>query len=76
MKQGKASSSGVRGTKVEPTTKALNPGGVANMGNAIGNHATDTGTFRPQPTPLNAGRGFTSPGIGNKRHRGGSQGKY
>lgn len=76
MKQGRASSSGPRGQKVEPRSKAINPGGADRIGQPIGNHATDTGDFTPKPTPLNAGRGFSSPGIGTRRHRGGSQGSY
>ena len=76
MKQGRASSSGPRGQKVEPKSYAKNPGAANNIGVPTANHATDTGTFTPRPTPLNAGRGYSAPGIGTKRHRGGSQGSY
>ena len=75
-KQGRADVSGPYDRKVEPKSKAINPGGVNNLGLAQGNHATDVGTFRPHSTPLNAGRGFSAPSIGTKRHGSGSQGKY
>lgn len=75
-KQGRADSSGRHGWKVEPTSKAINPGGVNNLGLAQGNHATDVGTFKPNITPLNAGRGYSAPGIGTKQHKTGSQGRY
>lgn len=76
MKQGRADSSGPAGRKIEPRSKAINPGAVGNLGIMQGNHAMDSGTFKPNITPMDAGRGFSAPGIGNKRHDRGSQGKY
>lgn len=76
MRQGRADSSGPRGQKVEPRSTAVNPGGVANIGSAQGNHTTDNDGFKPNITPVDAGRGYSAPPIGGRCHKGGSQGKY
>jgi hypothetical protein len=77
-KQGRADVSGRYDQKVEPTSYAKNPGGVNNLGRAHGNHATDSkdGTFTPKITPMDAGRGFSAPGIRSTNRKGGSQGRY
>lgn len=76
MKQGRASTSGPADRKVEPSSRAVNPGGTNNIGRPHSNHATDSGTFIPHPTPLYAGRGYEAPSIGATTHNKGSQGKH
>lgn len=75
-KQGRADISGPYDRKIEPRSSAANPGGVGNIGLAQGNHASDGGTFRPNITPVDAGRGYSAPPIGTKTHHCGSQGKH
>ena len=77
MKQGRAGISGPADRKIEPRSTAINPGGVANLGRAHGNHASDSphGTFTPKITPMDAGRGYSAPNIGTSVHKSGSQGK-
>lgn len=75
MNQGRASVSGPADRKVEPKSTAVNPGGVANLGLAQGNHA-DGKDFTPRITPLYAGRGYEAPAITSTSHKCGSQGKY
>lgn len=67
MKQGRASHSGSSGQKVEPKSRAMNPGAVSE----IGIHEV-----RTQPNPLHAGRGYKAPMAGSQIHRSGSQGKH
>jgi len=43
MKQGRASSSGPGNRKIEPRGQSYTPGVVSQIGEALGNHATDTG---------------------------------
>lgn len=75
MKQGRASSSGMTGQKIEPRPHAINPGGVSLLGEMQGNHS-DRGTFKAKLTPMNAGRGFSAPApVACTVHKGGSQGK-
>lgn len=77
MKQGRASISGSYDQKVEPSSKAINPGAVSRIGVIQGNHATDAGDKRlDNYSSMNAGRGYSAPGIGAKTHGRGSQGKY
>lgn len=76
MKQGKASISGPADRKVEPNSRFVNPGAVSYLGEKLGNHATDGGDFPLRSTPWDAGRGYSAPAIGNKRHKSGSQGSY
>lgn len=76
MKQGRPSISGPADRKVEPSSRAVNPGGADRIGVPTANHATDTGTFTPRVTPLYAGRGYEAPGIGATTHSKGSQGKH
>jgi len=69
MKQGQASRSGSAGTKVEPSSKAVNPGGAATIG--VKRHmASDR-------TQLYAGRGYEAPMAGKTNHGNcGSQGRH
>lgn len=76
MKQGRASSSNMGSTKVEPRSHAVHPTAVSNMGNMQGNHATDGGDMRFKSTPLYAGRGLQAPMAGCTSHKAGSQGKH
>lgn len=75
MIQGRASVSGPADRKVEPRSKAINPGGAGNIGLAQGNHVED-GTFTPRITPLDAGRGYLAPAIRTTSSKSGSQGKF
>lgn len=77
MKQGQASRNTDGGQKREPIPYATNPGGVAQFGSAIGNHATedkDASGYRGEP--VHEGQGFEAPMRSQKTHRGGSQGSY
>jgi hypothetical protein len=76
MKQGHADRSGAGSRKVEPNSRAINPGGVDALGQSFGNHSMEGGTGRLVVTPLDAGRGYSAPGIGTTTHRSGSQGKH
>lgn len=62
--------------KVEPRSHAINPRGIADLGLAQGNHATDSGTFKPNISPIDAGRGYSAPDIRSTNRKGGSQGSY
>lgn len=65
------------GRKREPVAHAMNPAGVAQIGSAMGNHATDVGkTLHGASTSMDAGRGFEAPkDSGRTVHPGGSQGR-
>ena len=76
MKQGRATHSGSAGTKVEPTSHAKLPGGVAQLGQMQGNHVTEGGRVGNRGLPLYAGRGLEAPMKSQKTHKGGSQGSY
>lgn len=74
MKQGTGNSkSGSQ--KIEPRSTFVNPGAVANLGNMQGNHS-EKGDMPFRTTPMNAGRGYSAPGIGTTTHKNGSQGKH
>ena len=76
MKQGRADSSGAGHRKIEPHSKAINPGGVDAMGQSFGNHSMEGGTGRLVVTQMDAGRGYSAPRIGTTRHPCGSQGRH
>lgn len=76
MKQGRADRSGSASQKSEPNPKFVNPGAVSYLGEHLGNHSTDGGDFALKSTPWDAGRGYSAPAIGSKRHKSGSQGSY
>lgn len=67
MKQGRASSSGMGSMKVEPKSKAVSPGAVAQIG-------VHEALIVPQP--MHQGRGYSAPKSGSQVHRSGSQGKH
>ena len=68
MKQGRASSSGPGEQKREPISKAVNPAGVAQLGEHVG-------TRRAVET-LYQGHGYKAPSSGSQVHHCGSQGKH
>ena len=77
MKQGKADTSGRMSQKQEPRSRAVNPGGAANIGIRYGNHTTNNGSIpNTRRTPIDAGRGYKAPMAAEKRHPAGSQGKH
>ena len=77
MKQGHASSSGPASRKVEPRAMAMSPAGVSQIGEALGNHATDTGKIlHGSSKSMYAGKGFEAPKSGMTVHHGGSQRKH
>lgn len=75
MKQGTANSR-PGDQKVEPNSTANNPGGADGIGQHMGNHSSNGGTFTPKITSIDAGRGYSAPAIGSTSHKCGSQGKY
>jgi hypothetical protein len=68
---------GAGSRKIEPRAHAMNPAGVAQIGSAMGNHATDTGKIlHGASVSMDRGRGFEAPkDAGRTVHHGGSQGK-
>jgi hypothetical protein len=70
MKQGNAIHSASGSTKVEPVSRAVNPGAVADMGNQQ-RFAKGNG-----PIPLYEGRGLKAPMVGTTTHKAGSQGTH
>lgn len=76
MRQGKASSSSVGSTKIEPRAHAVPPAYPARLGMMQGNHASDNGTVRVQHVPMYEGRGLKAPMKGVTTHKAGSQGTH
>ena len=67
MKQGRADHSNMAGTKREPISHAVDPGGVSELGCIVAKN----------PQPLYAGRGFEAPAPKAETiHNRGSQGRY
>jgi len=77
VKQGSATTSRGGSTKVEPMSRAVSPAAVDQMGNMLGNHATDQkgGSLHGGTVPLYQGRGLEAPMVGTTIHKGGSQGR-
>ena len=76
MRQGSGNNSNA-GRKVEPSSRAINPGGVGQIGIAQGSHVTAQGKetgYRGEDHHL--GRGFMAPGIKSHSKNNGSQGSY
>jgi hypothetical protein len=48
--------------KQEPKARAVNPGGAAQIGSAMGNHTTEGGTLKNPAVPLYAGPGYAAKG--------------
>lgn len=76
MKQSRAVTS-MSGQKREPIAHAMNPAGVSQIGQAMGNHATDQGKIlHGASISMDRGRGFEAPtDAGRTVHHNGSQGK-
>ena len=67
MKQGRATTSIVGSTKSEPTSRAVNPAAVAELG---------IDESRIKSMPLYEGRGLQAPMVSETSHKSGSQGKH
>jgi hypothetical protein len=67
----------MNGKKREPIAHAMSPAGVSQIGQALGNHATDQGKIlHGASKSIDAGRGFEAPKDSGKTvHHGGSQGR-
>lgn len=77
MKQGRASISGRMDTKQEPSSRAVNPNAVGQIGLAQGGRRHDDNiTAENSAAALHAGRGYKAPSIGGTIHHSGSQGKH
>lgn len=63
--------------KREPIAHAMNPAGVSQIGQAMGNHATGVGKIlHGSSVSMDRGRGFEAPmDAGRVVHHNGSQGK-
>lgn len=66
MKQGRATSSGPGSRKIEPVSKAINPGAVADIG---------IRQIRMRPHK-DLGRGYKAPMTSSSNHKSGSQGRH
>jgi hypothetical protein len=75
MRQGRATVMGRLDGKVEPRSTAVNPAAVSQIGISLGNHCEE-GDLNPSYPSVDAGRGYSAPGIGTTTHGKGSQGKY
>jgi hypothetical protein len=76
MKQGSGHTS-VSAEKSNYQSKAVNPAHVAQMGTALGNHATGNGQILPGASvPLYRGRGLEAPMVSCESSNCGSQGKH
>jgi hypothetical protein len=63
--------------KREPIARAIDPAGVSQIGEAMGNHATSVGKIlHGASKELYAGKGFEAPKTGTTQHHCGSQGKH
>jgi hypothetical protein len=67
MKQGRAQTSIVGSTKVEPKSQGVNPACVAEIG---------IQTVRTTSIPMYEGRGLEAPMVSETTHKCGSQGKH
>ena len=63
------------GRKVEPHGRSYTPGVVSQIGEALGNHATDSGAKLDPHAPMYQGREGQAPKMGVTIHDCGSQGK-
>ena len=78
MKQGRATHDGSASTKVEPRSQAVGLARVSQLGNHVGNHASDgpRSDLPVQREPLYTGRGLKAPMVSETSHHCGSQGKH
>jgi len=68
MKQGRATYDRVTGTKTEPNSRAVSPGGVDQLGQKVGTPGA--------VEPLYQGRGLEAPMRSQVTHKSGSQGRH
>jgi hypothetical protein len=77
MRQGKASRDVRESWKREPIPNIVNPRAVSQIGQAMGNKATDSGRISGDPREtFYTGRGYKAPMRSIKTRQGGSQGSY
>ena len=79
MKQGQASNSGPGARAMtRPVPKMVNPGGASQIGEALGNHATDAPgkILHGASEPLYKGRGYEAPEVKTTIHHAGGQGRH
>ena len=76
MKQGRASHSGMGGTKIEPRSHGVNPAYPAILGSMKGNHSMEGDTPRTEVVPMTQGRGLKAPMAKETQHHCGSQGRH
>lgn len=75
MRQGSAKH--VTSVKVEPTPSSINVRAVSQIGQALGNHATDSTTIHNPAEPMHLGRGFSAPHDSGKTvHHGGTNRRH
>lgn len=67
MKQGRAQSSKMASTKVEPMSQGINPGYAGSIG---------IQEVRTKPVQVYEGRGLEAPKVKSTIHNSGSQGKH
>lgn len=75
MKQGSGNSR-MGQTKVEPKSRAMNPGAVGQIGIALGTHVTEEGEVHGAAEKMHTGRGYHAPKVECGNHPSGSQGKH
>jgi hypothetical protein len=77
MRQGKASRDVRESWKREPIPNIVNPRAVSQIGQALGNKATESGRVSGAVAEtFYTGRGFKAPMKSIKTRQGGSQGSY
>jgi hypothetical protein len=67
VKQGQASSSGPGSRKIEPTSRAIDPAGVSQIGETVDPRSVER---------MHQGRGYSAPKAGHTIHHTGSQGRH
>lgn len=75
MKEGRANTIAAS-RKVEPNSRAVNPGGADALGQSFGNKTMEGVIANPRITPLYDGKGYEAPAIRSTSRKSGSQGSY
>ncbi len=75
MKQGRASRDVSEGRARSPYSHADNVRAVSQIGQSLGNKATDHSKMINSIEPLSAGRGFSAPQPKSRQYHQGSQGR-
>lgn len=77
MRQGRATRDVRESYHVDPTSRAINPGYVSQLGNKVGNHITDDKNTGYTGEKMYAGKGFGAPrNKSQTTSNKGSQGRY